>query len=99
VRIPPEVGVFVGICAVFVFIGAASAPDEPGLAASRMARKAGAPLALLFIGAAELGLALEVAALRAAGGPDRGAVEGDAVALEDAVSPYAAYRTRADISL
>jgi hypothetical protein len=56
VRIPLEIGVFVGVCAVFAFIGAASATDEPGLAASRMARKAGAPFALLLIGAAEVGL-------------------------------------------
>jgi hypothetical protein len=56
VRISLGIGVFVGVCAVFAFIGAASAPDEPGLAASRMARKVGAPLALLLIAAAELGL-------------------------------------------
>jgi hypothetical protein len=48
------VGGFVAICVFFAFIGAASNPDEPGLAASRMARKVGAPLALLLIGAVEL---------------------------------------------
>jgi hypothetical protein len=51
-----EVAVFVGICVVFAFIGAASNQDEPGLAASRMARNVGAPIALVLIGAAELGL-------------------------------------------
>jgi hypothetical protein len=48
------VGAFVVICVIFAFIGAALNPDEPGLAASRMARKVGAPLALLLIGAVEL---------------------------------------------
>lgn len=49
-----EIGAFVIICVIFAFIGAALNPDEPGLAASRMARKIGAPLALLLIGAVEL---------------------------------------------
>jgi hypothetical protein len=48
------VGAFVVICVIFAFIGAASNPDEPGLAGSRMARKVGAPLALLLIRAVEL---------------------------------------------
>lgn len=51
-----EVAAFVGICVAFAFIGAASNKDEPGLAASRMARTVGAPLALVLIGVAELGL-------------------------------------------
>ncbi len=49
-----EIGIFVAVCVIFAFIGASSDPDEPGLAASRMARKVGAPLALLLIGAVEL---------------------------------------------
>ncbi len=49
-----EFGAFVAICVIFAFIGAASSRDEPGLAASRMARKVGAPLALLLIAAVEL---------------------------------------------
>jgi hypothetical protein len=48
------IGAFVAICVVFAIIGAALNPDEPGLGASRMARKVGAPLALLLIGAIEL---------------------------------------------
>jgi hypothetical protein len=51
-----EVAAFVGICVVFAFIGAALNKDEPGLAASRMARNVGAPIALVLIGAVELGL-------------------------------------------
>jgi hypothetical protein len=50
-----EVGAFVIICVLFAFIGAGLNRDEPGLAASRMARKVGAPLALLLIGGVELG--------------------------------------------
>jgi hypothetical protein len=49
-----QIGVFVIFCVIFAFIGAAMNPDEPGLGASRMARKVGAPLALLLIGAVEL---------------------------------------------
>jgi hypothetical protein len=56
VRIAAEGVVFVGVCAFFALIGAASNPAEPGLAGSRMARKVGAPLALLLIGAVEVGL-------------------------------------------
>lgn len=48
------IGAFVVICVIFAFIGAALNPDEPGLGASRMARKVGAPLALLLICAVEL---------------------------------------------
>jgi hypothetical protein len=48
------VGAFVIICLVFGFIGAALNPDEPGLAGSRMARRVGAPLALLLIAGVEL---------------------------------------------
>jgi hypothetical protein len=47
---------FVVICLFFAFIGAALNRGEPGLAGSRMARKVGAPLALLLIGGVELGL-------------------------------------------
>jgi hypothetical protein len=52
------IGVFVVICVIFAFIGAAANPDEPGLGASRMARKVGAPLALLLIAVVEVVLAL-----------------------------------------
>jgi hypothetical protein len=52
------IGVFVVFCVIFAIIGAATHPDEPGLAASRMARKVGAPLALLLIAVAEVLLAL-----------------------------------------
>jgi hypothetical protein len=45
-----------GICVIFAFLGAALNREEPGLAASRMVRKVGAPLALLLIGAVELAL-------------------------------------------
>ncbi len=44
------IGAFVVICVIFAIIGAALNPDEPGLGASRMARKVGAPVALLLIG-------------------------------------------------
>jgi hypothetical protein len=48
------IGAFVVICVIFAFIGAALNPDEPGLAASRMARKVGAPIALLLIAVVEI---------------------------------------------
>jgi hypothetical protein len=48
------IGAFVGICLIFAIIGAAVNPDEPGLGASRMARKVGAPLSLLLIAVIEV---------------------------------------------
>ena len=50
------IATFVVICVIFGFIGAATDPDDPGVAGLRMARKVGAPLALLLIAAVEVGL-------------------------------------------
>jgi hypothetical protein len=49
-----EVAAFVIICLIFGCIGAAANPDEPGISGSQLARKVGAPLALLLIAGVEL---------------------------------------------
>jgi LSD1 subclass zinc finger protein len=48
------IGAFVAICVFFGFIGAAMDPDDPGVGGLRMARKVGAPIALLLIAAFEV---------------------------------------------
>ena len=48
------IGAFLLMCVIIAFLGAALNPDEPGLGASRMARRVGAPLALVLIVAVQL---------------------------------------------